>query len=609
MPPNPDHIAQVEAALRQRFFALVPDEAGGDANVEERDTNRLSKALAAFALAGLCNLDDAAAAQCITDGTNDGDIDSLHFDRVENRLIAVQAKFKRNGKAPNQAETLKTINGVKALRERRFTQFNPHFQNKLDEIEEALDTPGVKVIIAFVHLGENLDTHAHTDITSFVAEANAVTELFSWEDLGLNTVHGWLVDLNAPNAVDITVTLESWKCVGRPRKALYGQISAASLADLSNQHGKPLFQRNIRHYLGTVGVNRAIADTVRNQPGDLFYLNNGITMVAEAIVQSPGDERRCVFQFRKASIVNGAQTAGSMVTAANAGTISPDARLLITIIEIGPDDELGIRITRARNHQNVVRGIDFAALDPTQERIRRELATAAYRYFYRPSAEARIPSNASFTVEEAALALACLRFPLLLSTEVTRDRARGRRVNNAVDYVVAAKKEISRLWDQGGDIYPQLFSGDISGLRVCRYVRVFRTIDNVLAASERAETGYFRRMFFRHGRYFIAAFVAQRCPDLINRSAHELSAAEQTELSRQINEISEIIYAESESLQGYKGYLAIFRNLTDAQPLADSVIRRLATPAPEAVAEPTPSPAETEPPAEAAPGEEQGSNE
>jgi hypothetical protein len=37
-----------------------------------------------------------------------------------------------------------------------------------------------------------------------------------------------------------------------------------------------------------------------------------------------------------------------------------------------------------------------------------------------------------------------------------------------------------------------------------------------------------------------------------------------------------LIYAQSEPLQEIKGYLSIFRNLTDSQPLADAVLDRLA---------------------------------
>ncbi len=589
MPTREEQVEQVEAVLRQRFFPVVP-QGPGNRTPEDHEKNRLTRSLAAYALAKMCGLDDAAAAACITDGGDDGGIDAAHFDRANNQLVLVQSKFKRNGEAPSQADAQKTINGVKRLRGKQFDQFSREFRDRIDELEEAIDTAGVKITIVMVYLGAALGPHATADLNTYAAEANTVAEVVRWKDCGLSVVHGWIVDEHAPGNVTINVTLELWKCVTSPRKALYGQITAASLAALADTHGTKLFQRNIRHYLGSFGVNAAITATVRTSPGDLFYLNNGITIVAEEIRPGAGTEASCAFDFVNASIVNGAQTAGSMLTASQSGAISPDARLLVTVIEIGQDaDEFGVRVTKARNHQNIVRGIDFAALDPTQERLRRELATAGYRYFYRPSEEARIPSAQSITVEEAAVALACLSCTPMTRAEVDLRRTRGQPYRNAIDLAVAAKKEVSRLWDQGGPLYPQLFSADLTGVRVCRLVRVFRVLNAILDGSERAETAYARRMFFRHGRFFIMAFVAQRCSVLVNRPGHDLTADEKTELSRATNELAEAIYAESVDRQWEKGYRAIFQNLGDSQPLADRVIRRLtAPPAP-------PVPAATQP--------------
>lgn len=589
MATREEQIAQVEAVLRRRFFPLVPQDGPEGWSQDQHDAHRLTRSLAAYAIARLCGLDDAAAAECITDGGDDGGIDAAHYDRANNQLLLVQSKFKRNGTAPTQQETLATVNGVRALREKRFAQFNARFQDRIDEIEEALDTAGVGITVVMVYLGDTLGPHATTDLDAYATEANAVAEVVRWTDCGLSVVHGWIADEHAVGNVTINVTLELWKCVTTPRKAVYGQITAASLAALAETHGTRLFQRNIRHYLGTFGVNAAIANTVQATPGDLFYLNNGITIVAEEIRPGGGTETRCAFDFVNASIVNGAQTAGAMLTASQSGAISADARLLVTVIEIGRDaEELGVRITRARNHQNVVRGIDFAALDPTQERLRRELAAVGYRYFYRPSEEARIPNASSITVEESALALACLSHKPMLRADVEVRRARGQSAKNAVDLVVAAKKEVSRLWDQSGSLYPLLFSDSLTGVRVCRLVRIFRMLNGILAASEQAETGYARRMFFRHGRYFIMAFIAERCEAVVNRPGYDLTADDRTELSRATNELAEAIYAESMDRQWEKGYLAIFRNLGDAQPLADKVIRRLtAPPAPAVPAAPT----------------------
>lgn len=586
MPTREEQIVQIDTALRRRFFSLVPKNTAPEhahETEEWHDNNRLSRALAAYALVGLCELDDATAAGAITDGRDDGGIDALYFDRSQNRLVLVQAKYKKTGAAPSQPENLKTINGIKALQERRFDEFNESFRNRMDEIEAALDTAGVQMLVVIVFLGDDVGPHVTNDLNALKTNLNRLSPRMDWEADGLATIYGWLVEEETPNTVDASVVLQNWAAVTTPRKAVYGQISARALADLVVEKGKALFERNIRHYLGSVGVNSAISETVRRRPGDFFYLNNGITAVAEELTQAGGTNQECAFGLKNVSIVNGAQTAGAIAIASTSGTISDDAKVLITIIEIGVAgnegtgraNDIGTRITKARNHQNVVRGVDFAALDPDQQRLKQEMAMAGITYHYRPSAEARARRDDAFTLEEAAVALACLSAPVLSAAKADALRRQGHPVPNAVDFVVTAKKEVGRLWDQDGGLYRQLFPAALSGLRVCRSMRIFQFIDHILAVSENAEGSYNRRMFFRHARYFIMAFIAHRSSDVLSRAEFALSNDDRTKLSQRTDEIAETVYQESIPLQSVKGYLAIFRNLTDAQPLADAVLLRL----------------------------------
>lgn len=575
-----EQISHIEAALRERFFNYLPKvEIPERANwsEEQHDIDRLSRSLAAYVLVGLANADDVSAAAAVTDGRDDRGIDAFYYDRSRAQLVIVQSKFKKTGAAPSQEEVQKTINGIRALLNRRFNEFNAAFQQRLDEIEEALDTPGVQLSVILTFLGDSCGPHATQDLDAFRTETNTIAERMGWQVCGRTKVFDWLIAEEAPLSVTADIALENWYRVQTPWKAVYGQVSARTLAQLVEAHGTALFERNIRHYLGSVGVNTAIADTVRRKPEEFFYLNNGITAVAERIVPAAGTNASCKFRLENVSIVNGAQTAGAISTAAIAHEISADAKVLLTIIEIGttPDD-IVLRITRARNHQNVVRGVDFAALDPMQERLRQELAVGGLTYHYRPSAEARTRKEDAFTLEEGAVALACLTCEVLSSARARTLRTQGQNPTNAVDFVVTAKKEVGRLWEQDGSAYSKLFTAQLTGLRLCRMVRVYRFIDQILASTEASEMTYARRMFFRHGRYFVMAFVARRAPGVLQRAEFDLSPEDRQALSIATNEVAELIYAESQSFQAVKGYLAIFRNLTDSQPLADRVLARLA---------------------------------
>ena len=83
-------------------------------------------------------------------------------------------------------------------------------------------------------------------------------------------------------------------------------------------------------------------------------------------------------------------------------------------------------------------------------------------------------------------------------------------------------------------------------------------------------------MFFRHGRYFVMAFVAHCLQEVVRRPQLTVSADDERLISQQTNELAELIYAQSMPQQNFKGYLSIFRNLTDSQPLANSVLDRIA---------------------------------
>ena len=571
MSTQEEQAVQVEAALRTRLFPYIlkiVTEKRRDWSESKHDDNRLTRALAAYTLVGETGIDDVTAAGAVVDDENDGGIDAVYFDRSRTRLVLVQSKFKRTGKSPAQDENLKTMNGVRMLLGRRFSELNHHIRQRQDEIEEALDTGGIVLHLIHSFLGEILNEHVCRDLNALKSESNGFGEQFRWEYAPLSKIFGWLIAEQAPACVTDTIKLEHVGEIPGPIKAVYGQLCATDLAKLVETHGEALFERNIRHYLGSIGVNAAITKTVKHKPTEFFYLNNGITAVAGKIEPAAGTVARRNYKFTNLSIVNGAQTAGAILMA---GALSADAKVMMTVIEIGDGgNKFGMQITRARNNQTAVRGVDFAALDPNQERIRQELSLIGITYYYRPSAESRVRRDDAATIEEAALALACLSFKVFSAAQMAQP---PRTKQNAIDFIVTAKREIGRLWDQEGPIYKQLFTDDISGVRLWRCVRIYRFIDQILAGSEgAAPLGSSDRLFYRHARTFIMAFVAHRLPEVMAKPAHVLSDDDQKALSQTVNEISELVILRTAPLIAHKGHLSIFRNLTDAQPLADNIL-------------------------------------
>jgi len=104
MASREEKLEQIETALTNRFLEMIQqttDENAKNWSAEDHRINRLSRALAAYALVGLCKISDKDAVSAITDGRDDGGIDALHFHRAENKLLIVQAKYKRTGTGPD----------------------------------------------------------------------------------------------------------------------------------------------------------------------------------------------------------------------------------------------------------------------------------------------------------------------------------------------------------------------------------------------------------------------------------------------------------------------------------------------------------------------------
>ncbi len=133
-----------------------------------------------------------------------------------------------------------------------------------------------------------------------------------------------------------------------------------------------------------------------------------------------------LFALEGVSLVNGAQTTGTIgsLFLDNPEQVSK-AIVMLQIIDLSSvDTETARQITRLSNTQNRIENIDFAALDPEQDRLRTELTFAHYSYLYK-SGDKITNLEKQISFDEAIVALACL--------------------NDDVSYAVIAKGNVGAL--------------------------------------------------------------------------------------------------------------------------------------------------------------------
>jgi AIPR protein len=148
------------------------------------------------------------------------------------------------------------------------------------------------------------------------------------------------------------------------------------LGALVDQAGLRLFALNIRSYLHNTRVNRNMRKTIKSEPRNFLYFNNGVTFVCDAATGEDPDATD-VLTLTNPQIINGQQTTRVLN---EAGTNAAKAGVMVRVIVIprGQETEehheqLITQTVQATNWQNAIKLSDLKANDVRQIHIERGL--------------------------------------------------------------------------------------------------------------------------------------------------------------------------------------------------------------------------------------------
>lgn len=462
----------------------------GDA---QREAHMLSRAIAATALRIISDVELPAAASGIVDGGNDNGIDLIFYDPQTRTLFLIQSKWSSAHASSIEAgEVLKFLQGVQDLVSLKKERFNAKIQSRWAAIEDALKRlTSVRMVLAYAGSGA-IGADVQSKINDFIQAQNDTSELFFFETISQKDFFQYFVHEAAPPQIDLTVRLAHYGLVDEPLKAIYGQVSAADVADWYRNYGNQLFAGNIRHFLGVKSdVNLAIGKTLTDEPKNFWYFNNGITIIVQSYAkQAFGGSDRSVglFDCKGVTIVNGAQTVGTIGRTLVGKESDASLQARIIVVE-DPDSAIGKEITRASNTQNRIDARNFVALDADQERIRTELLIDGVEYEYREGEPVEMPGQ-GFEFIEAITTLAC--------------------ASNEISYVALAKGYVGGLYaDIYAAPYKALFNGGTSSKRLWSLVKLMRRIDSRTRAIQEAESS-FERGLVVHGNRLLAHLILRR---------------------------------------------------------------------------------------------------
>ena len=480
-----------------------------------------SRSIAALATRIESGIDNALAANSVTDGYHDGGIDAIYNDEAQKKLILVQSKWRSDGSgAITHEEILSFIEGVKRIINLEFDGLNTLIQKKTADITTAVKSMEYKITCIFSHTGnQNISEYCMRPVNALLASTNDdTTEILEFKEFVQRDIFNYLASGQEPENICVEVLLNNWGVLEEPYKAYYGTISAGALGEWFSVYGNRLFEKNIRYYKGNTDVNQSMRKVLIEEPENFFYYNNGVKLLCKKISRGAAystNTKTGSFSLEGVSLVNGAQTTGTI------GSLFSDYReqldkatVQVQLIDLADADEsYALQITKLSNSQNRIDSKEFAALDPEQERLKIELGFAGISYLYKSGSTVDDPLR-QISIDDTIIALACLQ--------------------SDVTFTATAKRNIGALTsDISKAPYKIMFNPTTNAYSMKNSVEVVRCVDRFLGEHEESFHGR-NRLALVHGNRFITYLVLQQIKTFQN---FDYKMIPRDELSRDVDTI------------------------------------------------------------------------
>lgn len=498
-----------------------------------------TRGIVAICVSGLSGRPYHQIGKYVTDGSGDNGIDGAYYDSSKNKLYIIQSKWSNKGTGTIETGDLrKFIAGAYDLLNEDWKRFNARLNVVSSEISQGLRKDPEIVLIAAFNSDNPISSECNQIIVEFLSENNTeFQEVVSFKSYGLSSLVRAMKSNKSGAKTDVEINLLQWGEQAEPYYALYGKVSCADVAEWYKVHEELLFTENIRSSLADSAINSQIEGTLLQTPSDFWYLNNGITAIADEVLRKPiglGDQRDSSFwSIKNLKIVNGAQTTSSIARAYKRDSSKVKrayAQIKVISLEKAPID-IANRITSATNTQNRVEAKDFLALEPIQDGLSEAFKKLGIQYCYRRG-EKVIDPAVGLDVQELAMTLAVS--------------------SGDVGAAVIAKRNAGFLTDLN-EYYPKLFSSSIDVVSAWDNVKKHRVTSEELARYSATLSGR-KAQIAVHGNRLIEHLLMRLPTSDINQAA--------------LDDVFKKLSSGIDSLFGAECYLAVlFKNTKKCEAL------------------------------------------
>lgn len=279
---------------------------------------------------------EGVAVVALTDQANDKKCDLVYVDRDAGRAIVAQAYVSdvQRAEAPaNKASDLNTA--VSWLLSGGLDTLPEVLQSAAAEVRDAVENDEIRDFeVWYVHnLPESANVRRELEQAATTADSlikrhfpNTQTDCAGLE-LGIGQLDELYRRTEASIAVTDTLQIDvsgGFQVHSDRWRAFTTEIPATWLRELWSAHAGDLMSPNVRDYLGVVrserNINNAIKTTARDEPGEFWIYNNGLTVLVNDLeAEGPREDGSYSLTIHGIGIVNGAQTTGSIGTLVRPG--------------------------------------------------------------------------------------------------------------------------------------------------------------------------------------------------------------------------------------------------------------------------------------------------
>ena len=316
----------------------------------------------AWYLRNIYGLNTVQAKDCITDGPGDKQIDAVYVDDQAQTAYIIQGKF-YSGPTVDAAPLREVLSSWMLIKDLPKLQesANDKLQSKITELATAIDED---YHICFELLTtSSLTASAQDDLVAYNRQLAEDEKLSA----SIILVDADLLQSRLDEALDHARSYINYEFPVEGDKILQMQLGDTKVAIVAlplreclripGIKDGTLFRKNVRQSLGSNKVNRGIARTIKTDPGEFFFLHNGITAICSEMIYIDG-----ILCVKELNVVNGCQSLSTILNCSESAKKANDAYIMFRFYEIS-DTERADSISISTNSQTAVKARDLRSND------------------------------------------------------------------------------------------------------------------------------------------------------------------------------------------------------------------------------------------------------